>query len=269
MLSRIDMGHVIKTAEGANDRGATPLAMKLRDIADQAGRLVLDARREAMRISAEARAADGKLTRQASQDGYAEGFERGRQEGYSQGRAHALAESREQLSCQADQLTLLARRIIDEVASARQQVIHRAESQMLEFAIELASRIVGAVAVTNIDAAKVNLAKTLRLAPLAGRATVRVNPAQLQQLLEHVSTLGETLECAESVRLVGDESISPGGVKLTTASGEIDATIETQLAGIARMLLGSPGAPDDRTYAADLTRQNGLRCPTTPTGKSP
>ena len=37
------MGHVIKTAEGADEHSAVPLAMKLRDIADQAGRLVLDA----------------------------------------------------------------------------------------------------------------------------------------------------------------------------------------------------------------------------------
>ena len=70
------MGQVIKTADDANEHSDVPLAMKLRDIAAQAGRLVLDARRDAMRISAEARADDAELTRQVSQDGYAQGFER-------------------------------------------------------------------------------------------------------------------------------------------------------------------------------------------------
>jgi hypothetical protein len=51
--------------------------------------------------------------------------------------------------------------------------------------------------------------------------------------------LAESLNCAGKVRLVGDETISPGGAKLQTAGGEIDATIETQLSNVVEALVGT------------------------------
>jgi hypothetical protein len=42
--------------------------------------------------------------------------------------------------------------------------------------------------------------------------------------------------------LVSDESVSPGGVRVQVGSGEIDATIETQLAKVAETLLGGRAA---------------------------
>jgi hypothetical protein len=38
---------------------------------------------------------------------------------------------------------------------------------------------------------------------------------------------------------VGDATISPGGAKVNTDGGEIDATIETQLDNVVEALLGS------------------------------
>ena len=57
---------------------------------------------------------------------------------------------------------------------------------------------------------------------------------------EHCRELVETLGCG-GVRVMADESITPGGVKVLCRGGEIDATIETQLANVAASLAGMGG----------------------------
>jgi hypothetical protein len=55
------------------------------------------------------------------------------------------------------------------------------------------------------------------------------------------------------VKLAGDQQVGPGGVKLSTRNGQVDATIETQLANVARMLTGRGPTDCDRdgTYVSD------------------
>jgi hypothetical protein len=51
------------------------------------------------------------------------------------------------------------------------------------------------------------------------------------------------------IRWVADEAVAPGGVKVLTRRGQVDATIQTQLDNVAEALLGArtgpgPAAPE-------------------------
>jgi len=234
------MARIIKSGSADGSREAGEAVKDLADIAAEARAVVLDARKQAARIVAEARAESAADRESAAEQAYAEAFARGQNDGYADGHRQGVAEGKTLFSTEADGLLELAERAVTELAEARATLLHEARCEMLDFALELAEKIVGRVAAAGNSAARENLRKVLELADCAQKVTVKVNPAQRDALAECLPALIETLGRADGIELVGDESISPGGVRLLSGRGEIDATIETQLVAVAEALLGAP-----------------------------
>jgi len=245
------MTRIIKADETPDRDEAKADALNLADFADQARCIILDARKDAARIMAEARAKADAVEEQARQKGYAEGLARGQNDGYTDGGRQARTEVGKQVADEYAGLLGVAQEVIASLAAARADNYRKDCGQVLELAILLARKIVGAVAATDIRAAEVNLAKAMDLAHFQGRAVVKVNPTQLAHLRKGLPELVTMLDDSGEVSLEADETISPGGVKVISRYGEIDATIETQLANAARVLPGReiPGVEADRPEA--------------------
>ncbi|MFB3890500.1 MAG: FliH/SctL family protein [Phycisphaerae bacterium] len=211
--------------------------LNLTDIAAEARAVVLDARKEAARIVAEARGQADENLRAAARKGYAEGFARGQSDGYADGRGKAVDEQRKSYAADSSEMAQVVRKIIDELNSARKAVLEQAQAGMISFAIELAEKIVGRVAATDIGAARSNLAKVLELSHARAGVTIKVNPQQLDLLKSHCADLA-AMNVPGEFALVADDAIAAGGVKLESSYGEIDATIRTQLDNVVESLFG-------------------------------
>jgi len=220
---------------GPADTAAERTIRGLSGLAAEAQTVMLDARQQAARVLAEARSQADASREAAAAKGYAEGLARGSSDGYDKG----LAEGRQMMAEQSAELVVQLRAIIRELTGARDEVLHAGRCELLDFALELAAKIVGRVAVRDIAAASQNVRKVLELADRHRELSVKVNPGQLEALVEHLPELTESLGRPGRVRLVGDATISPGGAKVHTDGGEIDATIETQLDNVVEALLGS------------------------------
>lgn len=212
--------------------------LNLNDFAEEARAVVLDARRQAAKILADARARVEATRKTARETGYSEGLEQGRQEGFNAGLDKARSEDLHKLDRELRELKTLAGKMVNELVGAKTELMHQAHSEMLEMVIELAEKIVGPLARADVSVAKMNLAKALELAGAAGELMVKVNPGQLEQLRQHCGELAEALSIPGTIRLVGDEKVGLGGVKLYSGGGMIDATVETQLANVAEALAG-------------------------------
>jgi len=234
---------VIKAREMASGGGPRAAVLDLKDLAAEARQIVLDARGEAARIIAQAKQQAEVLRRSAAEQGHAEGYAKGENLGYSDGMRRLRKRADGRMEATSAEIIALAKKVVQAMADAREELLHQARCQMLDFAIELARKIVGSVAVRDIEAARANLAKVLESACTGGRITVRVNPAQLPQLRAPCDELVEAIGIKDEVRLEPDEHIGPGGVKLLSRTGEIDATIETQLGKVVDSLLGTSSAP--------------------------
>ena len=260
------MTRIIK-AEQSNAAPPDAATLHLKDFAQEARAIVLDARKEAARIATEARDAAEEIKRRTGEEGYCEGFARGQNDGYADGHRRAQDEGRQRLAADAGELVALAGRIVRELADAREELMHQARQEMLELALELAEKIVGRVAAADIQAALANLTKVLELAGGRGEVVVRVHPGQLEQLRRHCAELVEALSLPGVVRLVGDEKIEPGGVKLVTSGGgEIDATIRTQLRNVVDALVGAGTVEAEPRDSAGLPAGN---APPTPRSGEP
>jgi len=234
------MTRIIKATRGGS---AAPAVLNLADFVQQLRRVTDEAGREVRRILDEARAQARVLKRQAGREAYHEGFARGREQGCTDGSHQAAAETRARLENENRELSDLARSILDGMRSARSEMLEPTADEVLELALELAGKIVGRLA-ADITVARANMAKALELACPSGRITVRVNPGQLNRLAKHFKGLVEAMALDGQVRMVADPEVTPGGVKLTTARGEIDATVETQLAKVAAALVRGGDGPD-------------------------
>jgi len=240
------MARVIKASDiGAASPGARPL--NLQDVAVQVRAVVNDARRRAAAVlrasRARARESGGATTAAMAEDllaaarrqGFEDGFTQGVQTGLERGASQAVAAADAEGTRSAE----LFREAAAGLSSARAELAQQMQRQTLDLAMLLTNKIVGLVAGQDISAARHNLAKALELAG-GGDVIVRVSPRQHRRLSEHCRELAETLGCG-SVRVMADEGVTPGGVKVLCRGGEIDATIETQLANVAASLAGMGG----------------------------
>jgi flagellar biosynthesis/type III secretory pathway protein FliH len=245
------MVRVIKASEMSMPGRTKAVVLDLRDLAAQAREIILDSRKEAAAILAGAKTQAAKIKVEAAQAGQAEGFARGTAQGTAQGAAQAHADAEAQLQAQTAELVDLAKAIVAQLAAAKDQALAHMRQDMLNLSLQLASKIVGQIAVSDIGAARANLEKVLQLCSGGGEIVLKVNPGQLRRLQAHCGELTEALAVQGPVRLLADESVGPGGVKLISGSGEIDATIETQLANLANGLVGGMGGLFEQPPAAE------------------
>jgi flagellar assembly protein FliH len=236
------MARIIKAGQDVD--GTTMAVLNLTDFVAEARAVVLEARKEAARIVAEARAKAEQIEQASAQNGYQEGFARGRNDGYADGQQAGSRQGLEVSTGAATQALSCAQRIAEELSAARGELVEQARRELLALALAVAERIVGAVAASNIAAAQANLVKALEMAGYAKAITIKVNPDQLQALREHCGQAVDALAIKGRVELVADHNVSPGGVKVLTGAGQIDATVETQLTRVVETLLGSTAATD-------------------------
>ena len=254
------MTQIIKKDDVTDQPPAQSTVLSLPDFAAEARSIILDARKEAARIAAEARAKADAASAQAEQRGYAEGHARGRGDGYADGRSQALAEAKESHEAEFGELARMVRQVVAELSAARVDTLDRAGGEILDLATTLAEKIVGRVAVADIGVAKTNLTKVLELAGGLGEVRVLVNAGQLSQLREHFAELVSALGINRDIRLVADEGISTGGARLISRHGQIDATIETQLTNVVSALLG-PHAAAGRAGSYESDCHDDAVCP--------
>lgn len=167
--------------------------------------LLAEARRSAQAIVDQAKRQAAETVREASS--------LGQQEGFSQ-----AEHMREQLS------------------GLEQRMLKEVEAEVVRTALKIAEQLLTAELHHREDA-MVDLAATaLGHATEAREVFLRVNPKQAEVLRQHRHRLVDALSMAKDVDVREDKKVAAGGVLIQTESGVIDATLETQLAEIARVL---------------------------------
>ncbi len=233
------MAQVIKADKLTGAKAQRLVAMRLTELADEARSVVLDARRQAASIISGAKEQAEFLQLQAQEKAHAEGYQRGLEDGSAEGERRAHETIRQQLEAEAAELTRLARSIVEELSASAEIQRRRTAGQVVELSVALAERIVGRISAVDATVATENLGKALELAAGSRRICIRSHPDQVESLRLHCGEFTGFIDGCEKLELIGDATISPGGVKLMIGEGEIDATIETQLARMAEAI--APG----------------------------
>lgn len=158
-----------------------------------------------------------EITEQARQSGYEEGL-RQAQEAIEADRQLALIQSQE---------------IIQEANRIKMAMFESSESDMVRLSLAIAKRIIATELQTNPDIIVNILREALTYLNQPDNITLFVNPTDIDTILdavENINLLDGQNDLHTEVK--ADGQILPGGLKIESESGSVDARIETRVASI-------------------------------------
>ncbi len=174
----------------------------------------------------------------------AEAIERGivaaREEGKQEGLKEGLARGREEGLETAREPAKLLEKAMRRVTEERETLLAKAERDVLDLAIAVATRIVRREVEVDRDLVTRVIGDALRRASPLEEVVVRVNPTDYARI-KSVPGLETSLGEIRHLVLVEDRRVTTGGCLIETTSGAIDARVETQLEEIERALVRAQG----------------------------
>ena len=211
----------------------TVVRFSLPDLEEQARACLARAQEQADEIIADATARAAGIESAAREQGQADGWQQGRSDGHDSGATEALDRHAAQL-----------REVIATFESAaaaleefRAGVEAAATRDAVELAIAIAARITKRQGAIDPDVLLENVTSALNLVGRAGVTRVAVHPSQraiLEGVLPQLQLESPSLRHAE---LVDDAAIAPGGCRVFTSHGHVDADLQTQLDRVVMKLL--------------------------------
>ena len=168
-----------------------------------------------------------KTLAEARQTGHAQGVEQGYAQGLEEGRQAAAVELQQQVVRTLQPLLELCRNFDEALKSMDVQIA----SQLVRIALEAARQLAGEALTAQPEQVLVLVNRLLDSdLELTGNPKLWLNPEELQRVQD---SLGEQLDAA-GWALHADPAMLPGGCRVVSAGGELDATRPSRLGLLER-----------------------------------
>lgn len=221
------------------------IVLDLGDLGRQAAKLQAAADAKAKKTIADAQAEAARIIEAARSKGFeqgrAEGVAAGRAEGQKLGRADAV----QQLSSQLKQLTQAWAEAVKRWDARREEIERDAREAVLDLSLHLAEKLVHRVVEVDPTVVQDQLAAALTHVLNPMEVTVEICPADRPVLEFALPELLAEFAHLKHIKLVDDESVTPGGCVVSYGQGQIDATIETQLRRVVELMIPDPAEHAD------------------------
>lgn len=133
---------------------------------------------------------------------------------------------------------------IDELAALRARMLRKTERELVRLALAIAERIVKREVRTDRELLMAMARVAIDRLGDGVSATIRLNPVDYEAAM--AARGGAPLGGA--VEVVADPQVSRGGCFVRSDFGTIDASVQSQLTEISRVLLDAPGDEDDHRH---------------------
>lgn len=225
----------------------------LRDIEQQARAIITRAREQAEALLAEAQNEAQRIHEEARRAGDADGRRAGQEAGLTagtaQGNAAALAEQRETLSALAKALAA----VLAEIDTERSRLASEATADVVRLSLAVARKVCRLHGAAAAEPLMANVTEAARRVVSAADLRVAIHPSQRDTLAAALPQLGVRLPALTHVEIVEDATLAPGGCRIYTAGGLIDADLDHQVDRIsAELLAGASGAADEPADAGGV-----------------
>jgi flagellar assembly protein FliH len=176
-----------------------------------------------------ARAAADEITRQATieseqikQQAHRGAFEQGSREGYAQGYREGKAKAEEEEVAIRSE----AREVLEQAEKIRRRTLEALEQEVIGLAREIAEGLLLAELSLNPETVLNVVVEALRLVADRLNVILYVNPAEAELVENKTDELKSLLPARAELQVIKDASILPGGCKIETEQGRVDATME-------------------------------------------
>jgi flagellar assembly protein FliH len=227
----------------ADQAPATVSTFSMADIEKQAKLVLQGAKVRAERLLVAAQEEGEQIKREAHTQALAEvrraGIAEGLELGRKQGRGEALAGQREELAELVGAMT----QAVQELDGARLALEAESKTAVIRLAIAIAERVTKRLGVVDAEVAVANVEEALRLVVHSADVRIAVHPSQRATLTDVLPRIRAKWPAMKHVDLVEDGSIAPGGCRIYSGGGEVNADLDLQLARIAEELVPGPNDP--------------------------
>lgn len=154
------------------------------------------------------------------------------EEAYAKGRREGLNEADKRLATATQGLVAA----LEEVSRLRVGLADNSKQDMLRMVMAVSEQIIRREVAADPAVVQGIIENALHSSVRADQYRVRVNPADLEKVTEKKPLFLASISGLKNLSIEGDQSISPGGCRVESELGEVDATLETQLESIQQAL---------------------------------
>lgn len=187
------------------------------------------AKAEAETIKKAARLEVDSLREKAYKEGYAAGEDKGRAAGETEG-LHEVQLDWKNLMLESEAL-------INELQTSRMGILKSSEEEMLKLIIAFAKSVIKVEPIAQPEIILHNIDQALNRVSEVDKIVMRINLRDKSMCQAHKDQFLARLSSVSELRIVEDSTLSPGGIKIETGVGTIDATIESQAKELEKALL--------------------------------
>lgn len=218
---------------------AEEIMIQARTMADG---IVEEARLKAQEIITEARSQGEQETEQIKQEAYQSAFDKGRKEGSEAGYRDGLTKANEE----AVAIRLQAEEVLAQAEKIRQQTLEKMEEEIVELAREIAEKLVSRQLTLDPGMVMQIAEESLRLVADRLQVVLYINPQEMELVETRRDHLESLLSERAQLQFIADGEIQPGGCRVETEQGRVDATMKTRWDQLVRALYG-PGSDTETT----------------------
>lgn len=197
----------------------------LKQAALEAGKIKEKAQAEAQKIQARAQEQAEILQKKVREEAH--------QAGYQEGYQAALAAAEQE----AARLRAEAREVVFEAHRLHQEIIGNSEKDIVMLAVRVAEKIIHHQLQVEPETVLYLTREACRSLTGCQNILIFVNPAEVEILRDSKELLTEDFHHQANISIIADADIPAGGCRVDTESGQVEVTLEGQLAELKRILL--------------------------------
>ena len=207
------------------------------DIEAAARSILLRARRQAEELIATAQREADELKEAGRAEGLLEGFQKGNADGIKQGweagKRDAFEKHQQEFAAAVEALKAAAL----EIESRRFDLEADGLREVVLLAAAVARKVTKRQGVIDEQVLADNLIEAMKLAVGAADVRIAIHPSQRATLAEALQQLRINWPALKHIELVDDAALSPGGCRVFTLGGAVDADLDSQLDRVIEDLL--------------------------------
>jgi len=154
------------------------------------------------------------------------------EEAYARGRQEGLAMAEERLESTIQSLT----QAMEDISRLRQSLAQSGPQDMLRLVMAVAEQVIRRQVEVDPNVLLDIIKNALQASVRADSYRIRINPADLETVTKQKPLFLASISGLKNLSIETDPSISPGGCRVDSELGDVDATIESQLDNIRQAL---------------------------------
>ncbi len=212
-----------------------------RNEAEAEARKTIEMAKESAKSVTEAAKAEAEAIKKAAQleveswrdKAYKEGYAIGEEKGISKGEEQGLHEAR--LDWQ--NLMKESEMLINELQTSRIGILKASEEEMLRLVIAFARSVIKVEPMAQPEIILKNLDHAINKIADVDKIVMRINMKDKAMCQAHKDAFMSKLGSVAELKIIEDPTLTPGGIKIETGVGTIDATIESQASELEKALI--------------------------------